>query len=185
MQIRDIFPHDEANGLYAAPKLPATKLGKILAKDSRIASPSDVQALHLDEGFLSSTAILLTAAKCFYPSGEFLLADVRDCAAQGETCTVRVNRMGNAESHSFKTKNEAVAAIFRKVFDAVARQSAQSEADAIPLPTYEHFEPNAIQWLLLRDEVMKTIDLLFDKFNDGKLSLLEYEEKKADLLARL
>lgn len=183
--IRENFPQDEANGLYAAPHLPGAKLGKILARDRRISSPSDVVALHLDEGFLSSHAVVLTAEKCFYNGGEFALADVRDCSAQGAACVVQVNRLGNAETHTVEVKNDAVAAVFKKVLNAVARQRTQAENTAITLPTYEGYDAAAIQWLTLRDEVMKTIDLLFDKFNDGKLSLLEYEEKKADLLSRL
>jgi hypothetical protein len=39
--------------------------------------------------------------------------------------------------------------------------------------------------LLLRDEVMRTIDMLHERFQDGKLSLIQYEEKKTELLARL
>ena len=42
-----------------------------------------------------------------------------------------------------------------------------------------------MDWLLLRDEVMRTIDQLYERFQDGKLSLLEYENKKEQLLARL
>ncbi|MCS7085291.1 MAG: hypothetical protein RMM53_05855, partial [Bacteroidia bacterium] len=59
------------------------------------------------------------------------------------------------------------------------------ESPAIETRDYSSFSADARVWLELRDEILKTIDRLHEAFNAGKISLLEYEDKKAELLRRL
>jgi hypothetical protein len=181
-----MFPQSPNLGLYASPGLPAVKLGKILLNDSRVKQPGDVAALYLEEGFWGKTYVILTSESCIYPDGKFELADVKGAEASGKTVSVAVNRLGALNNFVIKVKDDEVAQTLARVLTDISRFDPQADANAAnSKPDYSKFEGQAIDWLLLRDEVMKTIDLLFEKFNDGKLSLLEFEEKKAELLARL
>lgn len=184
--IRSKFPNSPNLGLYTAPNLPAVKLGKIIMSDRRVKQPGDVVALYLEESLFSKTYVIFTSDECIYPDGQFNLADVKSAEPSGKSVVVNVNRLGAMNQFSFKVKDDEVATTIARVLSDVARfdpVAASKAADE--KPDYSKFEGQAIDWLLLRDEVMKTIDQLFEKFNDGKLSLLEYEEKKADLLSRL
>lgn len=179
------FPHDEQAGLYVAPKMPAVKLGKLLMRDSRVSSPSDVVAMHLIESMFSTSGVYFTATKCYYEGGEFLLEDARDCLVDGSTCTVTANSLGSFQQHRFKVKNEQVANIFRKVFQDMGYRDPVAEEAVAAVIQLDTLNRDEIGWLKLRDEMMRTIDQLYARFNDGKLSLVEYEEKKAELLDRL
>lgn len=181
--LKEKFPIDERLGLYKMPHLPAVKVGKILTSETRISSPNDIVAMHLSEGFFSSDYVIFTSDTCYYKGGSFLLEDAREFRFDDEVCNVLVNQKGASVAHKFSVKNVNVAQILQKIFDNLRAYNpdlAQNEA-----ADYSKFEGSAIDWLLLRDEVMKTIDLLYEKFNEGKLTLLEYENKKQDLLARL
>jgi len=181
--LKEKFPTDERLGLYKMPHLPAIKVGKILTSETRISSPNDIIAMHLAEGFFSTSYVIFTSDSCYYKGGSFLLEDARECLFSDEVCTVLVNQKGRSVEHKFSVKDVSVSHIIQKVFDNLRAYNpdlAQSET-----PDYSKFEGSALDWLLLRDEVMKTLDLLYDKFNEGKLSLLEYENKKEDLLNRL
>lgn len=184
--LKDKFPADERLGFYKFPKLPAKKLGKILASETRISSPNDVIGLYLYEGFFSTDYVIFTSTHCFYIGGNFLLEDYRDLQIAGNKCTAVVNQKGSFTQHSFSVGSEEAANLLRKVFQNIQSYDpkAATETPASQLD-YRKFEGKALDWLLLRDEVMRTIDLLYDKFNEGKLSLLEYEEKKQELLDRL
>ncbi|MEM7511682.1 MAG: hypothetical protein AAF388_12165 [Bacteroidota bacterium] len=183
--IREKFPLDENLGLFVFPKLPAVKLGKLLRKDTRISSPNDVLALHIYDSMFSSGSIIFTTDTCFYPKGKFLLEDVRSAKADGDDCIVTTNQQGGLATHTLSTKSKEVAQILTRFLDAV--KYFDPEEQQAPLPSYEEqgFDTSQVKWLEIRDEVMKTIDLLFEKYNDGKLSLLEYEQKKEELLSRL
>lgn len=181
--IKEKFPADERNGLYVSPQLPAVKLGKLLRKDRRIASPADVLALHEYSGMLSSGTLLLTREACYYDKGSFLLEDVKEYQHKGDKCTVFVNQNGQFVPHEFSVKNEQVATALKRVFEAIRFYDPVSEA--MVAKTYEGFSNTELDWLNLRDEVMRTIDMLYERYNDGKLTLLEYEQKKEELLGRL
>ncbi|RMG27389.1 MAG: hypothetical protein D6730_07290 [Bacteroidetes bacterium] len=186
--IKESFPQDEKAGLYRTPNLPAVKLGKILRKEKRIASPSDVLAMHLYSGMFSSGAIIFTADRCFYEDGAFDLEEVKDCQVKDDHCIVLVNQKGQLVPHKLSVKNEQVAKTLKKVFDAIAYYDPKSEAlmqQAAKKYEEAGFKDGELNWLLLRDEVMRTIDMLYERYNDGKLSILEYEDKKAELLSRL
>lgn len=181
--IKDKFPQDERAGLYKAPHLPAVKLGKVLRKDTRIASPTDVLALHIHDGIFGSSTVILTADTCYYDKGSFLLEDVKEFQAKGDDCTVFVNQKTQLIPHTFSVKNEQVAQTLQRIFQDIAY--LDPKADKMVQNAYEGFSTTELDWLNMRDEVMRTIDMLYARYNDGKLNMLEYEEKKAELLARL
>lgn len=182
--IRRRFPQNDRLGLYVAPGLPAVKLGKILMKERKVRQPGDVSAMYLNEGVFSSSYILLTDEGCFYDGQNFLWEDCRGAKAEGKQVVVQLNVHGSFTERTMKTGEDEAARIIASVIDNIAhhdpeKDKPQAEAD------YSAFSGTDLDWLRLRDEVMKTIDMLYDKFNDGKLSLIEYEEKKEDLLKRL
>ncbi len=183
--IKSKFPQDEREDMYKVPHLPAVKLGKILRKNTRISSPNDVLALHIFEGLFNSEVIILTPEKCFYNDGSFLWEDVKEFKYEGNDCTILVNRKGKIIPHYFSVKNEQVAKTFQRIFSDIVRHDPTSDIWIKPDYSEDEFRNEEINWLNLRDEVMRTIDMLYDRFNDGKLSMLEYENKKQELLDRL
>ncbi|MEL7530866.1 MAG: hypothetical protein AAFN10_06145 [Bacteroidota bacterium] len=183
--IKEKFPQDEKNGLYVSPKLPAVKLGKILLSNKQIASPNDVIALHLFSGFLSGGQVILTEDRCYYPDGVFNLEDVKEVQAKGSTLVVFANQQTQLVPHEFKVKSDQVAKTVKRVLEAIARFDPKSEAAIKKTEKYAEYSTTELDWLNLRDEIMRTIDMLYERYNDGKLSMLEYESKKDDLLNRL
>lgn len=183
--LKEKFPHDEANGLFKAPQLPAVKLGKVLIKETRISSPNDVLGLHIWSGFMSGGYLILTKNRCYYEDGEFALEDVKSAEAREDKLFVITNLQGQLVPNDLDVKNEAVAKALARILSAVAR--LDPAADAALENTYdpEVYSSAEIDWLKLRDEVMKTIDFLYERYNDGKLNMLEYESKKSELLGRL
>ena len=181
--IKDKFPHDESVGMYKFPKLPAVKLGKALMKDTRISSPNDVVAMHIDEGTFSSRMVIFTDDHCYYDDGAFLLEDVKEITCDGRKLSIVTNQKGQYITHEAKVKNDQVAHNLKKIFEGIIY--FDPVAQEMVKKTYEGFSTTELDWLNLRDEVMKTIDMLYDRYNDGKLSMLDYEEKKAELLSRL
>ncbi len=181
--LKDKFPQDEQNGLYKFPTLPAVKLGKLLIKDQRIASPNDVIAMHYFSGFLGDGMLLFTQDQAYYQGGSFLLEDVREVQVKGSKMTVFANQQGQFVPHQFSVKNEQVASTLQRLMERMA--SHDPKAEQLVERTYEGYSDSERDWLTLRDEIMRTIDMLYDRYNDGKLSLLEYETKKEELLGRL
>lgn len=180
------FPNNESDGMFVAPRLPGSKLGRILMRETRVKQPGDVVAMYLDSGIFGSTYFLLTATKAFYDGGEFELERVRSAEADGKNIKVYLGAATGTDATRVKIGDRDVAAAIAKVLDDLAfhdpekvAQTNKSERD------YREFEGSAVDWLLLRDEVMRTIDMLHEKFQDGKLSLLEYESKKSELLDRI
>lgn len=184
--IKRKFPHNEDLGLYVSPRLPATKLGKILMKETRVKQPGDVVAMYLDTGFFGGSYVILTATQCFYEGGTLDLETLRGSKADGKTVEFMVSGMGSTYSQRVKLGDEQAATTIAKVMDDIAYWDKEAEDSTAPDPEkYAPFEGQALDWLLLRDEVMRTVDMLHERFQDGKLSLLEYESKKTELLARL
>ncbi|MEO1448499.1 MAG: hypothetical protein AAFV07_03170 [Bacteroidota bacterium] len=184
--LKDKFPQDDKNGLYVAPNLPAVRLGKLLIKDRRIASPNDVIALHYFSSTFSSGYVLFTEDTCYYDDGSFLLEDVKEIQLDGRKMTVFANQQAQFVPNNFSVKNEQVAQTLKRIFEGAGRYDPKAKK-ALEAVDYQEqgFNTAEVSWLKLRDEVMRTIDLLYDRYNDGKLSILEYEEKKEDLLKRL
>ena len=184
--IKRKFPHNESLGLYVVPNLPGSKLGKILMKETRVKQPGDVVAMYLDSGLFSTTFLILTDTKCYYEGGAFDLETLRGCRADGRTIEFNITGLGSTYSQKFKLADEKAASSLAKLLDDLAYWDKEKEEEIAEDPNkYKQFEGSALDWLLLRDEVMRTIDMLYERFQDGKLSLLEYEGKKAELLERL
>lgn len=175
------FPNDERLGFYVKPNMPASKLGKVLNAYTRL-QPGDVLAFHLVGGLLSSDAIAFTASSVHHEKAFFNYEDLRSASASGKTVSAEVNQNGQIVPHLLKTASDEAASILARVLDTLA---VAPKADDLAPKSYTGFSKEAVQWLEIRDEVMRTIDLLHERFQSGKLSLLEYEEKKTDLLARL
>lgn len=181
--IKSKLNNDEDKKIFVKPNIPAVKLGKALMNDTRIESPADVVACHFVGGFLSSDVVILTDTKLFFDDGMCLLEELKGAQADGKKIKVSVNHLGSLSDFEFKTNSDESAALLVKVLDDIIYFDAEEAGR--PEKTYEGFDGAELDWLKLRDEVMKTIDMLQEKFNDGKLSLLEWEEKKAELLSRL
>lgn len=179
------FPNDKRMDCYVKPNMPATRLGKALAKFTRISSPSDVVAFHISGGMFSSDTLLLTASECHFDKGFFLLEDVVGVHADEKNVVVKVNQGGAYVQFSMKTESDQAAKLIADVFDAIV-YAPKGESFMEPVESaYEKYSPEAVNWLELRDEVLRTIDLIHELFQAGKLSLTEYQEKKTDLLSRL
>ncbi len=183
--LKDKFPQDESNGLYKAPHLPAVKLGKILMKDQRIASPNDVVAIHLWTSLLGGGQVIFTADKCLFDGGEVALEDLKSAEADGDKLQLVANFQGQLISKQIRVKNEVVAKGLARILDQLAHHDPAAEAILDQVYEAGNFTEAEIDWLRLRDEILRTIDLLYDRYNDGKLSMLEYETKKEELLSRL
>jgi len=181
--IKEKFPQDEKNGLFRFPKLPAIKLGKLLIKDKRISSPNDVLAMHQFSGFLGDGYLLITADKVYYKGGAFLLEDIKEVQIKGSKMTVFANQQTQFVPHTLSVKNDQVAQTIGRIFESLGNRDPKAEE--LVSQTYENYSTTELDWLNLRDEIMRTIDMLYDRYNDGKLSLVEYEDKKDELLSRL
>ncbi|MEL6589860.1 MAG: hypothetical protein AAFQ68_07270, partial [Bacteroidota bacterium] len=178
-------PQDEKNGLFVSPQLPAVKLGKLLLSEKRIASPNDVVALHLFSSFLSSGHVILTNKRCFYPGGMFELEDIKEVQSKGSTLVVFANQQTQMIPHELKVKSDQVGKTIKRVLESLSRHDPKTEAAIKKTEKYAEYSTTELDWLNLRDEIMRTIDMLYERYNDGKLSMLEYESKKDDLLNRL
>ncbi|MEO0583275.1 MAG: hypothetical protein AAF135_13715 [Bacteroidota bacterium] len=181
--LKEKFPQDEKNGLYRVPNLPAIKLGRILIRDKRIASPSDVIAMHLHSGTFSSATLLFTEDTCYYEDGSFLLEDIREVQMSGNKLIVFSNQQAQFLQHTLRTKNDQVAHTLKRILENLSRYDPTAEK--IVKQSYEGYSSTELDWLNMRDEIMRTIDMLYERYNDGKLTLLEYENKKEELLGRL
>ncbi len=184
--IKRKFPANESEGLYVTPNLGGSKLGRILNKETQIQT-GDVVAFYLDSGFFGSTYFILTNDHGYYPGGQFPLENVRSAEPDGKTLIVFVGTLTGATKTHIKLGDEDAATAIAKVLDDLAFYDPEKTAELAEADEnkYAEFEGQAIDWLKLRDEIMLTIDMLHEKFQDGKLSLLEYEGKKAELLERL
>lgn len=182
--LQNKWPHNEQMGLYVIPRLPGSKLGRILNSEKRIKQPGDVIAMYYESGFWGATYFVVTDEKVFFKGHEFLLEDMRAVDLHDNKLSFTVNNLGQMGKVEFSASNNQAASAMAKVLGDLIHHDPTAPDGPDP-EQYAAYEGKALDWLLLRDEVMKTIDQLYEKFNDGKLSLLEYEEKKADLLARL
>lgn len=184
--LKEKFPQDDKNGLYVAPNLPAVRLGKLLIKERRISSPNDVMALHYYSSTFSSGWVMFTADTCYYEEGSFLLEDIKEIQLDGRKMTVFANQQAQFVPHKITVKNEQVAQTLKRILEGAGRYDPRAKKALEQIDYQEKgFNAAEVSWLNLRDEVMRTIDLLYERYNDGKLSILEYEEKKDELLSRL
>jgi hypothetical protein len=178
------FPFDDKLGFYVKPHLPASVLGKALNLFDGIKNPSDVIAVYLYDKLLGAGGVALTETTAHYSKAMFVLEDVRSGMAEDRTVHVDVNRGGALSRHSIRVEKPEAGATLARFFGTLA-DVPKADAIALPAGDYSSYSPEAKLWLELRDEILKTIDLLHERFNAGKISFLEYEDKKADLLRRL
>ena len=181
------FPANPSEGMYVAPHLGGSKLGRILSKETRISQPGDVVAYFLDSSLFGATYFILTGTDAYFSDGQFPLENVRSSEPDGKYLVVYTGTNTGADKVRVRLGDVDVVKAVAKVLDDLAFHDPVKVADMIDQgkEKYSEFEGQAIDWLKMRDQVMLTIDMLHEKFQDGKLSLLEYEGKKADLLGRL
>lgn len=178
------FPKDDTLEFYAKPSLPAGKVGKALSAYTRI-QPNQVLALHIYGNMFSGGVICFTATHCYHPKGSFALEDLNASELKEDQVLVSVNQGGSSTGGLLKAENEQAARLLHGFLQDIIFEPKGDQILEEVKADYSKYSPEAVNWLELRDEVMRTIDLLYQRFNDGKLSLLEYESKKADLLGRL
>jgi hypothetical protein len=182
--IQKKFPYNEKLGFYVKPNLPAKILGRALNTYTKISSPADVVAFYYFSNMFSSGNVALTGTHLFAPKNSFLLEDIKGAQANKNNVEIMLNQNGNTVRYVLSVQNEEAAQILAKFLEDIA-YTPRGEQIVSAVNSYEVFEAKELNWLLLRDEVMKTIDMLYDRFNEGKITLLEYEEKKQELLSRL
>lgn len=179
------FPYDEKLQFYVKPNIPASKLSKVLASNSKIQA-AEVLAFHLYGGLFSSGAVVFTPTLCFFEGGTLKLEDVKGVVKDDKFINVYVNQGGKISTSRIKCQNAKAATLLENVFNAIIdAPKADDITSIIQKKDYSQYSKEAINWLELRDEIMATIDMLYQRFMDGKISLIEYEEKKNDLLSRL
>ncbi|MBX3102116.1 MAG: hypothetical protein KF690_06390 [Bacteroidetes bacterium] len=180
------FPHNEAKGFFRKPDIPNGPKARVLNDYTRV-NPNDVLAFYRYGSLLgSSSSLLFTPTHLWHPKGSIALADLKGASVQEKTLAIAFNAGGAMGAQPFKCDTAEDAAQLAGFLEnlAMAPKAEDLVQQAAP-KSYEGYSPEAVQWLEIRDEVMRTIDLLSERFQDGRLNLLEYEEKKADLLSRL
>lgn len=181
--IKRNFPSDESMKFYVQPDIPSGITGRVLNDFTKLNIP-DVVAVHAYGTLLDKDYIVLTDTQLFYEKSHFDLVNMKGANERDRFVDVDVNVNGNITRHTLKTKSPEAAKVLARVLDTLSFQDKAS--DLMPEDKdYSQYSQTSLDWLELRDEVMRTIDLLHERFQNGKLSLLEYEEKKADLLSRL
>jgi len=179
------FPFDARLDCYVVPHIPATMLSRAAMQLTRIPAPTDVIALHRISGTFTNDYIAFTGTVCYHAANSFRLEDVRDASADGRAISVVINQGGQSTTQRMKAASDEAARLLAGILDDLVYLKNQEQEADIPPADYSGFDPAAVPWLQIRDEVMKTIDQLYQRFQDGKLSLTEYEAKKFELLARL
>jgi gamma-glutamyltranspeptidase len=104
--------------------------------------------------------------------------------SKGDDLTVFANQQTQFVPHQFSVKNKQVAKTLQRILESISAYDPKAEA-MVAKTKYEGYSNTELDWLNLRDEIMRTIDMLYARYNDGKLSMIEYEDKKAELLSRL
>ncbi len=183
--IKRKFPYDEKLEFYVKPNLPAGKLSKALASNSKIQA-AEVIACHLYGGLFSSGAVVFTPTLCYFEGGSLRLEDVKGASKGDKFVQVDVNQGGRLTTNKIKCQNAEAAALLENVFNAIIDAPRTDNISIlVEKKDYSSYSKEAINWLELRDEIMATIDMLHQRFMDGKISLIEFEDKKTDLLSRL
>jgi hypothetical protein len=179
------FPTDANLGFYAKPNLPTGKLGRALGAYTKL-NPTDILAIHEYGNLFNGGSLAFTARQLWHPKGFINFEDIRSAASADKDVTVQVNQGGTVVPVLLRANSPQAAQLLVNVLDVISYPD-QADENTEPTPDYEQagFQHTEISWLKLRDEVLKTIDLLHQKFQDGKIGLQEWEDKKADLMARL
>ena len=178
------FPTAPKEGLFGLPEIPGGKQGRALSAYKDIPTPSAILGVCEYGNMLRGGCHAFTGTMMFTTEGEFPLQELKSATASERYVQLAVNASGQVRTLKIKTESDSAAEMLVRLLDQVIYQPKaddllEEEKD------YSSFDPEQINWLELRDEIMKTIDQLHQRFQLGKISLNEYENKKTDLLDRL
>ncbi|MCX8113350.1 MAG: hypothetical protein N3E49_09225 [Bacteroidia bacterium] len=178
------FPENPTLGFYRHPKLPSSLLGRTLVRFLHVTSPADVVAFYYHEKILHSYEVLFTDTHVYDKKAYYPLEDIRGVQRKDKRILLEINQLGRLISHTIPLGTPLAAELMERVFELIIRAPKEDAIEKV-IQMRAALNAASIQWLELRDEVMRTIDLLHEKYQEGKLSLLEYEMLREDLLRRL
>ncbi len=179
------FPNNPGEGFYVRPHLPARKLGRVLMDYTRIKSPAEVQAFYYQGGFFGSSHSVITRTACYASKTEFLLEDVVAGDAREKYLVVSLNQGGNFTEARIKTASEKHAKVLARFFDGLTSIPKTEKLVREITEKAEQLNREEIRWTKLKEEILKTIDKLYELYQAGKISTTEYEIAKQQLLERL
>ncbi len=179
------FPNNPGEGFYVRPNLPAKKLGRVLMDYTRIKSPAEVKAFYYHGTFFGSYHLVITGKTCYAPKTEFLLEDVVAGENQEKYTIVSINQGGNFSEIRIKTDSEKHAKVLARFFDGITSIPKTEKIVAEIKEKSEQLNRSEIEWIKLKDEILKTIDALYELYQAGKISSTEYAFAKEELLGRL
>lgn len=178
------FPENPILGFYRYPKLPSSLVGRLLGRYPHITSPAEVVAFYHYEKLFGGYEVLFTDTHFYDATAYFPLEDVRGAVPRGTQLIIELNQLGRSIQHRMELGQSTAAEIMQKVFELVIHAPKDDLLEGAR-QLYAGLDPASIQWLALRDEVLRTIDLLYERYQEGKLSLIEYETLREDLLRHL
>ncbi|MCX7606576.1 MAG: hypothetical protein N2170_04835 [Bacteroidia bacterium] len=178
------FPENPTLGFYRHPKLPSSLLGRTLVRFLHVTSPADVVAFYYHERLLRSYEILFTDTHVYDKVAYYPLEDIRGVRRNGRQLVLEISQVGRVVTHLMEVGTPLAAELMERVFELIVRAPKEDAIEKV-IQMRAGLNTASIQWLELRDEILRTIDLLHDKYQEGKLSLLEYEMLREDLLRRL
>lgn len=178
------FPENPTFGFYRHPKLPSSLLGRTLVRFLHVTSPADVVAFYYQERFLRTYEVLFTDTHVYDKKAYYPLEDIRGVQRRDRQIYLEITQLGRLIVHEMPMGSVIAAELMERVFDMIVRAPKEDAIEKV-IQKRAGLNPASVQWLELRDEVLRTIDLLYEKYQEGKLSLLEYEMLREDLLRRL
>lgn len=178
------FPENPTLGFYRHPKLPSSLVGRSLGRFLHVTSPADVVAFYRYDRLFRSYEVMFTDTHFYDEEAYFPLEDVRAVQRKENRLIIGLQQVGKVLYHTLDLGHPLSAELMEKVFEMIIHAPKD---DLLERARYLRagLNPASIQWLELRDEVLRTIDLLYEKYQEGKLSLIEYETLKEDLLRHL
>ncbi len=178
------FPENPVLGFYRYPKLPSSLVGRLLGRYPHITSPAEVVAFYHHERLFGGHEVLFTDTHFYDATAYFPLEDVRGTVIQGSRLVIELSQLGRMIQHRMELGQPVATEIMQKVFELIIQAPKDDLLEGVR-QLYAGLDRTSIQWLALRDEVMRTIDLLYERYQEGKLSLVEYETLREDLLRHL
>ncbi|MCS7189713.1 MAG: hypothetical protein RMJ66_05870 [Bacteroidia bacterium] len=178
------FPENPTLGFYRHPKLPSSLVGRTLVRFLHVTSPADVVAFYYYEKIFRSYEVLFTDTHIYDKAAYYPLEDIRGVKRAKDQIILEISQVGRMMTHVIHLGNPLAAELMERVIELII-QAPKEDAIEKVIQLRAGLNMSSVQWLELRDEVLRTIDLLYDKYQEGKLSLLEYEMLREDLLRRL
>ncbi|MEN2992388.1 MAG: hypothetical protein ABDH91_02410 [Bacteroidia bacterium] len=178
------FPENPTLGFYRHPKLPSSLVGRTLVRFLHVTSPADVVAFYYREGFFRDYEVLFTDTHIYDKKAYYPLEDIRDVKVDHKDVLLEINQLGHTLVHRLRLGSPVAADLMARVLTLITRAPKEEALERV-IQKRAGLNLASVQWLELRDEVLRTIDLLYEKYQEGKLGLLEYEMLREDLLRRL